>query len=408
LSDLEKLAPAPHPKSSPYAEFRSGWPVVVTAALGSALGISGLFTYTSGLFVIDLERELGLSRTSFGLAFFASTVAIALTMPLVGKIFDERGLRGPLALGSLMLALGFGALALVTSVAFYFAAMVAIGLFASLSTPVGYTRAVSVTFRRARGLALGFTQMGIGLAAALVPPLITAVIIAEGWRAGFAALALLASLGAIPALVGFRQFPQPATKAADTSAEFGEVARSSTFRLQFAAFVLMALSFAGMLPHFVPMLRDLGVDPLVAGAYAGAIGLSVIVSRLIVGWLADRVHAPWIAAGACILCGLGCLLLAIGGSAMALPGAIALGAAMGAEADLVGFMTAHHFGVRVYGRAYAWQYAGFILAAGASPAWVGAIADATGGYRLALIICAAGLAVTCLLFLALPRQHQPA
>jgi cyanate permease len=171
------------------------------------------------------------------------------------------------------------------------------------------------------------------------------------------------------------------------------------------AFGTMALAFAGLLTHFVPMLREAGLDAPTAGTLAGLIGGSVIVSRLVVGWLADRLEAPRIAAACCALCALGCLALAWQGAAFAWFGAIALGTAMGAEADLIGYLTARYFGMASYGRLYAVQYASFMLMGGISPLWIGALADATDGYATPLVATALGLGLAIVLFLRLPRVH---
>src|SRR5690606_17131058 len=133
------------------------------------------------------------------------------------------------------------------------------------------------------------------------------------------------------------------------------------------AFGTMSLAFAGLLTHFVPMLREAGVDAPTAGKIAGAIGASVIVSRLVVGWLADRLEAPRIAVACCGLCALGCLALAWQGAAFAWIGAVALGTAMGAEADLIGYLTARYFGIAHSGRLYAVQYAGCMRSGGGTP-----------------------------------------
>ena len=82
------------------------------------------------------------------------------------------------------------------------------------------------------------------------------------------------------------------------------------------------------------------------------------------------------------------------------------GAAMGAEADLVGILTARYFGIAAYSRAYAVQYAAFMLAAGVSPLWIGYSVDASGGYQLPLIICASFLIIPILLFLQLPKLQR--
>lgn len=388
-------------RSPRFAEFRRGWHVVLTAALGTGLGISGLLTYNSGLFVPELEKSIGLTRGTFGLAFFAATVALAVALPLVGRMVDRHGARAPALFGSSMLVIGFLLLAtVVDSLSGYFAVMIGIGLFAAGSTPVGYMRTVSAAFERDRGLALGFTQMGLGLAGALIPPLVTAAILLGGWTSGYFVLAAFATFGLLPAAIGLRgaaaaPLPMPTERVA--------LMRNRVFLLQMAAFALMALGFAGFLPHFVPLLRDAGLSPAHAATYASIIGLAVIGSRLVIGWLSDRVHAPTVAAVVCLIAAGGCVAIALGGAAMAPVAALAFGSAMGAEADLVGFLTARYFGLAVYGRAYARQYAAFMLAAGASPAWIGLLYDRTGGYGMPLVIAALMLLGSAFLFTRLPR-----
>lgn len=383
-------------------EFRRGWPTVLAASAGVGLGIAGLLTYTAGIFAKDLEAAIGLSRTALGGAFFLSTIALAAALPLVGWLVDRFGPRWPAAGGAVALAGGFWAMGtIVHDVPGYMVAMAAIGLLAACSAPVAWTRAVNAVFVHERGLALGLTQLGIGIAAMVVPPVLAGIVAGQGWQAGYRTLALIALAGVVPALA----LPRGETRAAAAAAVAGSADDRRTFLLLLAAFGAMALAFAGLLPHFVPMLREAGMPPQTAGAVAGLIGASVIVSRIVVGWLADRIEPPRIAAVCCALCALGCLALSIGGAGLAWIGALALGTAMGAEADLVGYLTARYFGLARYGRLYAIQYASFMLMAGLSPLWVGALADRGGGYTMPLLVTVAGLAVAAALFLRLPKVH---
>ena len=279
--------------------------------------------------------------------------------------------------------------------------MAGIGFFAACSAPVSYTRAVNAAFDRSRGLALGLTQVGIGVAAMVVPPVLAGVVADRGWVAGYLALALIAACGTIPALA----LPDRNATAAEVVASDANQMRTPLFFGLLLAFGMMALAFAGLLTHFVPMLREAGLDARTAGTIAGLIGASVIVSRIIVGWLSDRLEAPRIAAACCALCALGCVALAWNGASFAWIGAIALGTAMGAEADLIGYLTARYFGMASYGRLYAVQYASFMLMGGVSPLWIGALADATGGYVVPLLATVVGLALAIAMFLRLPRVH---
>jgi len=390
--------------SSGLGEFRRGWRVVLGAGLGAGLGIAGLLNYNMGLFAEGLARDIGLSRTGYGVAFFGTTLAMAAAMPVVGRAVDRFGARATAACGALALAIGFAVLSRVGSVAAYGAVMVLMGLIAAASAPVPHTRAVAGSFARARGLALGLTQVGIGLSAAVVPPIVAVQVAHHGWRAGLLFLAALAGVAVVPVLLGLPgRLAKPAETARDDSEAYRDVRASRPYRLQLAAFTTMAFAFAGLLSHFVPLLREASVPVERAGALAGMIGASVIVTRIVVGWLADRIEPAWLGAASCLACAAGCLTLAFGGSAFAPIAALALGAAMGAEADLLGILTARNFPMAAYSRAYALQYAAFGVAGGLSPVWIGYLADVTGGYEAALFVSASGLLVPLVLFCMLPR-----
>ncbi|MBO9580435.1 MAG: MFS transporter [Sphingobium sp.] len=391
------------------AELRAGWGRILSAAFGVGLGIAGLLTYNSGLFVAALGQDIGLTRTAYGAVFFGANVAMCVAMPLVARLVEARGPRLAAMLGAVALSIGFVLLSQAGSVPGYAAAMVFTGLFAAASAPVAHTRAIASDFHRARGLALGLTQLGIGLAAAMVPPLVTWIIAGHGWRTGFVLLAGLAALGLLPALgLPARVAGLPSSGQHGAASTFREVRGGMLFQVQIAAFTTMALAFAGMLSHFVPMLLDSGMPIHAAGRLAGLIGVSVIVTRVLVGWLSDRVEPAWLAVGSCLLCAAGCLTLALAGAQMATVGAIALGAAMGAEADLIAILTVRNIPLIAYSRAYAAQYAAFTVAAGLSPMWIGYLADRSGTYRSAEFMSALLLLVPAALFLWMALRKRSA
>ncbi|HVY81606.1 MAG TPA: MFS transporter [Steroidobacteraceae bacterium] len=377
------------------------------AILGCATGISALLLYTNGLFVAGLSQDYGLTRTQFGFGVLLVTLALAAANPLVGWAVDRFGPKRPAIVGLLLLALGFASLgAFVHSVRTYLWLQSLAALLGAASGPIAYTKIIGATFDKNRGIALGLTMTGIGLSAAMVPPLLASVIAARGWRAGFFALALISLFGAlVVALLVPRSttVAPPSSNAArtDATSEAGWV-RARVFWIMTAAFATMALSFAGLLPHFVPMLTDGGLSPMAAAGIASEIGLAVILSRLVIGFLMDRVFAPRIAIAICLVAAGGFIALMAGGIGAASVTAIALGFAMGAELDLMGFLVTRYFGLAEFGRVYGWLYGAFIFASGLGPLWVGALRDATGTYALSLVISVAGLIATCAGFLLLP------
>jgi MFS family permease len=381
--------------------------VLAGSIVGSATGISAVLLYTNGLFVAGLTRELGLTRSEFGFGVLLVTLALAAANPLVGWAVDRFGPRLPSLAGLLMLSAGFAALGtLVDSVPGYLILQALVALVGAASGPIAYTKFIGSTFTQRRGLALGLTMTGIGLTAAVLPPVLAAVIEARGWRAGYLALAVVPLVGATAtALIFPRRRSSAATdaprEAADPAAR-REWLRSPTFWTLAATFAAMSLSFGGLLPHFVPMLMDAGLNPMAAARTAGEIGLAVIASRLVVGFLLDRVFAPRIAIVICLIGASGGVALLFGGAPYASVTAVALGLALGAELDLMGFLVSRYFRIADFGRIYGWQYGAFVFASGLGPLWVGAVRDATGTYSIALAASSIGLVLTCIGFLILP------
>ena len=396
-------------QQTPTLQLSAAWPrVLAGAVVGSATGISAVLLYTNGLFVAGLAQEFGLTRAQFGLGVLLVSISLAVANPMVGWLVDRFGARRLSVLGLLMLAAGFAALGRYTdSVASYLLLQMLLALLGAACGPIAYTKLIGTTFTRHRGLALGLTMTGIGLGAALLPPLIARTIAAEGWRAGYNALALVPLCGAVLTallLPRTEATALPVHTTAQSAAEDRTWLASRTFWVLAATFSLMSFSFGGLLPHFVPMLLDMGLAPVQAAGIAGQIGLAVIASRLVVGLLLDRLPAPWIGIGICVIGASGGLILYQSGASHAGLAAIALGVALGAELDLLGFLVAQHFKLAQFGRIYGLQYGAFILGSGLGPLWVGAVRDASGSYSPALLASSAGLLLTCAGFACLPRR----
>lgn len=402
-------------------EFQQGWPTLTGATLGVGLGVSGLAIYSAGLFVADFGQEFGLTRTTYGLAFALLTLGMAAAIPVVGFAIDKFGVKIPTVFGALCLAASFVALGtVVNSIPAYLAAMALMGFFGAGSGPIAFTRVVSVWFDRARGFALGITMMGMGLAGTIVPITINATIAAHGWRTAYLVLAGAAATGALATLLLLRDKPvveqsSPAAHAADQDSqtasevgpEFAVIRRTRTFWQLIVTFGLMSIAFTGLVPHLVPMLRQTGLSAASAASTAALLGISVIVSRLVVGFLFDSFRPTVIAASLCGLCTAGVLAFAFGGISLAPVAAIAVGSMLGAELDMLGFFTSRYFGLAAFGRAYAGPYAAFVVGGAIAPLWVGAMADQLGTYRPVLFTVGVLTVVVAVSFLLLPDPKRP-
>ena len=187
-----------------------------------------------------------------------------------------------------------------------------------------------------------------------------------------------------------------------------EAIRTRVFWSIAALFLLVAIAVLGIIPSFIPLLQDAGLDATRAGELGAVLGASVMGGRLITGYLIDRIFAPYVTAVIFTLVAAGCLALGVGGITYAFVAAIALGFAVGAEVDLIGYFTARYFGLANYGMIYGVQYSVFSLGAGISPVLAGYIWDVNGNYDLALIGAAVLLIVGVIIALTLPKFEDVA
>lgn len=367
-------------------ELAGNWPLLVAATLGCGVGTSSLLFYGLGVFVEPLQQHFAWTRGEVSSALFYGGFGLALVAPLLGWLIDRLGVR-TVALCSIpcftvilsILARFDGTLA-----AFYTWFVLAVVL-GSGTTPILYTRAVNGRFDAARGLALGITLAGPGTAAVLLPPFLSWVIASYGWRTGFGVLAIAAATAWPLMWFGLHtsRSTQPRSPAS-TGVSRRVALRSRIFWTIAFCFASVAAAAAALVVHMVPMLHDAGIAPQRAARIASLIGMGIILGRVGIGWMIDRVFAPRVAAVIFITTAAGCLLLAYGGPGEAPLAAFLVGFALGAEVDLMAYLTARYFGLTNYGFLYATVYAGFWLGIATGPALAGQLYDAFGNYHLAL------------------------
>jgi MFS family permease len=167
--------------STPAAEWRAHWPLVLAATVG--MSFHSVMSHGLGLFMGPLQNEFGWSRGQISLGL---TIAAMLSLPLspiVGAMVDRWGSRR-LALPGVILSAGAIALfsTLSGSVAQWLSLWLGYALVAMLLKTTIWSAAVSSTFNASRGLALAFALSGTAIAQVLVPPLAQYLIADFGWR----------------------------------------------------------------------------------------------------------------------------------------------------------------------------------------------------------------------------------
>ena len=396
-----------------------GWWIV--AACVFCLSTSpGQFIYGSlGLFVIPFSAEFGWDRAEISLALTLFTITLAVSMPVLGQIVDRLGSRRIIIPSLLILGVGLASITVTISKLWHlYLIFTLLGCITAGANSLPYLRTLSLWFDRRRGLALGIAMTGNGLGYAYVPALVQFAIDQSGWRAGYLALAAVCIFIALPVVyLVVRESPASMGLQTDGDAVDAEAASASAAvgmtraaALRTRLFWVLALIFAafsfclfGVMPHLVPMLTDRGMNGADAANAAATIGVTIMVSRLVIGYLLDRVFGPYVALACMLLAASGLGLLASGVSGvMAFVSAALVGVGIGAELDLLAYLVGRYFGLRYFGQIYGLLFGAFLIGGALGPYGYGITFEAAGSYTVILMACTVLTAVAGLTNLTLP------
>lgn len=390
------------------SEWAAHWQVVLGCALAFGTGYA-LFGYVASLFIDALRAEFGWSR---GQISTASAIGLtgAIAAPFIGRAADRFGARrvalacfGGLATVYLLFATVQGGLWVL---------FVLMGLFAVIGVGTGgltLTRPVSSLFVRARGLALAITLAGVTLVAVVMPPVLERIIEGPGWRWGYALLAALCLLVAMPAillLVHERAEPPrpPGLATAYPGQDWRTLWRSRDFWVLCGALAVMNMPGAGLVSQLAPLLTDSGLSKAQAAQLLSVLAVAVLAGRLLSGFLLDRLPPRPVAAAFTAAPALGCLILLAmpqPGFAVAAVAVALLGMQQGSETDLLAYFTARQFGLRRYSSIFGAAVTMALLGTAVGVAFMGNSHDITGSYTLALAASVALFPLAGLLFLLL-------
>jgi predicted MFS family arabinose efflux permease len=265
---------------------------------------------------------------------------------------------------------------------------------------------------------------GLGTGALIMPAAAHYLIEMFGWRMafGFSGAAIL--LISVPVLAMFLKekpelmgllpdggpsaFTRSNTRDADSGMSFGEAARTSTLWLLICAFVLVAGGVSACSAHIAAVLADQGLSTRTGAFATSAFGGGLLLGRVGSGYLLDRFFAPRVAAVifGCAATGIALLRIAASQGA-AFAAAVVIGLGVGAEVDIMAYLTSRYFGLRSFGAIYGFVFACFGLSAGLGAYLMGAGFDATGSYDLPLtLFCAATLTGATLMLRLGPYRYQ--
>ena len=404
-----------------------GWWVVLTAAIALCLGYAPILVYSFSVFLKSLSQEFHASRSSISLGFTFANIMQSVGAPLAGRLVDRFGARKVILpstaiFGFVLISFKY----LATNLWQLYACFMVLGFMGVGTAPVPYGIVVSRWFDRRRGLALGLMMAGVSSGAIAIPAIAQHLIAIRGWRTAYAIVGLMVLGVSIPVVAIFLKdspakmslLPDGATDMHTRSERRGDehglpwlaARKRGTFWLMACAFFLVGASAHACVIHLVPMLTDRGVSVEKAALASSLLGVAVLNGRVLSGYLLDRFFGPYVAIFVFggVTCGI-TLFWAGSAGKLALLGAFLVGLGMGAEADIIAYLTSRYFGLHSFGEIFGYLFAAFTLAGALGPLLMALGFDRTGSYRVPLLFFLLAMIIATSLLTRLgPYRYRPA
>lgn len=394
------------------------------------LGIfSGCGVGSFSLFVNSLQPEFGWGRGEIMLAFTIFFLLTGLAAPLVGGIVDRYGVRGVIAVGSLVTGLGFASLCLLQNLWHFYLAYFFIGTGTAAFGQVSASAMVANWFVKKRGTAIGIMGTGVGLGTFAVAPLVGGFLIPTfGWRVAYLALGLIAWTLIPLAIFVVRTRPVDMglhpdgitspeelsainassmdTKGLNLKAALGTMA----FWLVSVTFFFSAFGSLGVMQTLVPYLQDAGFPVTLAAGALTLTGLGSAIGKFAFGWLCDKIEAKQACALSFIFLSAGAIILMLVKSttplAIAWLAALVIGLGAGGWLPTMTMLVSRNFGLAYYGAIFGMVSLFQAVGGSAGPLFSGFIFDTMSTYFWAFIVFLCLYAVAVPLILAVRRPKS--
>lgn len=405
--------------------FHYGWVILLTGIV-VMFSCLGLGRFALGMLLPSMGEALGLDYAQMGLIGTANFIGYMISVFFAGRISNRFGARVTIASGLFIVGLSMCSIQAASGLWTALLPYVLTGVGSGLANIPMMGLVASWFAKRWRGRAAGCMLIGNGLGivfSGFIVPFLNRLSGLHGWRTGWLTLGLIAVAAGIVAALLLRNDPhrkglmpmgtdaaddQGGVKgAAEARIEKTEPGRSRLVKIGLI-YSLFGASYAVYATFIVTsLINERGIGEQAAGVFWSYVGLLSLCSGPLAGFISDRfgrfpaltiVFAQFTAAYICALSGLPdlCLYLSIalfGISIWGIP--TIMTAAVGdmvrpaRAASVFGFITIFFGGGQVLG-----------------PALAGYLADATGMFDAAFLMCAALTAIGAIASVRMSRSSD--
>ena len=390
-----------------------GWLIVLTCYV-AAVFCWGFGLYGHGVYLVELNRLHGWSTSAITGATTMFYVATAALVALISDAIARFGPRRVMLFGGACFGTAVALFAVITELWQLYLVYLIMALGAASMHVGSISNVIGLWFDRKRGLALSLALNGASSGGILVTPMLVLAVAQFGFRNAMLAAAALFAVGLLPIIALLVDRPRTPAAAASGSSPHAvtqsapaawtrrRALKSPAFWSVAAPFALALAAQVGFLVHQIAILQP-AMGRAQAGLSVGALTISAIVGRLLLGAYVHRLNVRRVTAWSVLSQSAALLAMCWTTDSNALLAAcVVFGLSAGNLITLPSLVIQREFDAESFGllTGLAWAVIQFTYAFG--PGLLGALRDVTGGYLAPLSLCVALEVVATALILARP------
>ena len=400
-----------------------GWVSAIAGAF--ILLFAGNFLYSFGVLLKPLNDYFGWSRAAISGVVSIRSIMSAIASPVAGIMGDRYGAKRIILIGIFLAGVSYLLTSRITNLwqlYLFLGVLTGIGMSAFV---VQIVATVTRWFGGKSALANGIVLSGFGWAQVILPPVATYLILQYGWERCFIILGAVALVMGTVAWSFIKTRPKirsepllepmPRNAPEDIGIRprvkedytLSEALHTPSLWILFLVLLIVAAACQMVVVHIVAAAIDLDITPEAAAIILTLNGVTNTLGRLTAGVLAVKIGNKTVLTLSLAVQSLILILLSRAGSLNSFYVLATIhGLAYGAVTPLVPSLAGDLFGTRAIGAIFGTTNAAYTAGAAIGPLLAGYIFDRTGGYSLAFISAAIGMAIALVLLLLIKPPHR--
>lgn len=268
------------------------------------MGSLGLVSNTIGVYYTPVSEDLGILTGTFSMNATMTMLFSAFGSLLAPRLLERFGWKRTIGFGALLSALGIIGMGFTRSVLIFNILGAIRGLGLAFSSMVPVAALISNWFERMNGVALSIASASGGVISVILSPVLQRLIQNIGWEKTFVVNGLLILIFFIPAIFIPYEFKpesegllpygaKKTKKKIDPKVVLQEPVRTKDYMgITFIALLIVTFlqTFAvGLVQHLPAYSMSVGATPEVASFTLSAAMFGSVTTKLIIGYLSDRI-----------------------------------------------------------------------------------------------------------------------